>query len=126
MVDFSFSDPTPSTSSVTYSVETAMSGRLLITVDSPGAYGSAVTYSGSVVEGSTSGSVVVTGNMLSVSGLDYRLSHTVNISGSCSGFTRTSQFSYTFNIAGWLVSLSHTDFGLFVSIIIKIYIDLYI
>ncbi len=94
------SDPTPSISSVTYSVDSATTGRLMITTLSPGAYGTTVTYSGSVVEGS--GSVVVVGNVLTVTGLDYTLSHTVNITGAsgvCAGLQGSNQTSYTFNIA---------------------------
>ncbi len=72
----------------------------MISALSPGAYGTAVTYSGSVVEGS--GSVAVAGNVLTVTGLDYTLSHTVSITGAsdmCTGLQGSNQTSYTLNIA---------------------------
>ncbi len=94
-------DSTPSSDFVLYSVESNVTGSLKINVTSPGAYGTDVTYSGSLVGGG--GSVqVMNGNLLTVAGLDYSISHTVSITGAsvtCSGAERSRQFNYTFKTA---------------------------
>ncbi len=84
-----------------YSVDSEILGSLTINVTSIGAYGTGVTYSGTVVRGN--GSVHTGGNMLNVSGLDYTYNHSIHIMGAsnvCSGLQRNNQFSFSFNISG--------------------------
>ncbi len=97
-------DPRPSFSTVEYFVESRVSGRLEITVVSLGAYGTSVAYSGAVVGGN--GSVQLAGDILNVSGLDYGKNHPISINAAsdmCSRLQRSSQFNFTFNIAGKLL-----------------------
>ena len=59
----------PTTNQVEYSVESANTGRAQFTVSSLGTFGIPVTFGASVIEGS--GTVQVTGNTITVSGIDY-------------------------------------------------------
>ncbi|XP_064397675.1 uncharacterized protein LOC135344395 isoform X2 [Halichondria panicea] len=102
-------DPTPTPTFVLYSVDSEILGSLTINVTSIGAYGTGVTYSGTVVRGN--GSVHTGGNMLNVSGLDYTYNHSIHIMGAsnvCSGLQRNNQFSFSFNISEIsIIKLSH-------------------
>ena len=70
----------PTISSIEYSVESATTGRVRFTVSSMGTIGTAVTFGATVLGGS--GTVQVTGNSVTVTGLSYVLNHTVIVSAT--------------------------------------------
>ncbi len=88
------SDPTPSVDSVLYSVDTANSGTVTLTVSSPRAYDAAVSYSKSV----NGGAVQIDDNVITATTLDYTQNFTINIAGICSGVQKNTLFNGTFNI----------------------------
>ena len=68
----------PTISSIEYSVESATTGRVRYTVSRMGTLG---TDFGATVLGG-SGTVLVTGNTITVTGLSYVLNHTVTVSAT--------------------------------------------
>ena len=70
----------PAISPVEYSVESATTGRVRLTVSSIGTLGTAVSFGATVLGGS--GTVQVTGNTITVTGLSYVLNYTVIVSAT--------------------------------------------
>ena len=70
----------PTISSIEYSVESATTGRVRFTVSSMGTLGTAVSFGATVLGGS--GTVQVTGNTITVTGLSSVLNHTVIVSAT--------------------------------------------
>ena len=70
----------PTISPIEYSVESATAGRVRFTVSSMETLGTAVSFGATVLEGS--GTVQVTGNTITVTGLSYVLNHTVIVSAT--------------------------------------------
>ena len=70
----------PTISSIEYSVESATTGRVRYTVSSMGTLGTAVSFGATVLGGS--GTVLVTENTITVTGLSYVLNHTVIVSAT--------------------------------------------
>ena len=89
----------PTLGPVEYSVESATTGRAVFTVSSMGSFGTAVSYSGSVIGGN--GTVETTGNSIVVAGLDYTQTHTVVVmatSAVCPGVeARNMTFTLSFS-----------------------------
>ena len=70
----------PTISSIEYSVESATTGQVRVTVSSMGTLGTAVSFGATVLGGS--GTVQVTGNTITVTGLSSILNHTVIVSAT--------------------------------------------
>ena len=87
----------PTTNQVEYSVESANTGRAQFTVSSEGTFGTPVTFGASVIEGS--GTVQVTGNTITVTGIDYN-KQTVLITANsvCSGLSSNTTVPIFFSL----------------------------
>ena len=73
-------DPTAVVDSTEYFVESAVTGGVVLTLSSPRAYGTGCMYSGSVNEGS----VRVVDSVVTVTGLNYTQSYSVNVTANSS------------------------------------------
>ena len=85
--------------STEYFVDTPMTGGVRLNVSSPRAYGTGCMYSGSV----NGGSVMVSSSVVTVTGLDYKRTHSISVTASslqCSGLASTTTRNFTFNIGG--------------------------
>ncbi len=91
---------TPTVNSMEYSVGDSTTGRFRFLVSSSGTFRTEVTISASVVGGS--GSVVVTDNNITVTGLSYTESHIISVvatSAVCPGVLNSNiPFPVMFNI----------------------------
>ena len=70
----------PTTGPIEYSVESATTGRVRFNVSSMGTFGTAVSYNASVVGGS--GTVQVSGNTITVMGLNYTQMHSIMVTAT--------------------------------------------
>ncbi len=97
------SPSTPTAGSITYSVTDTTTGQVTFETSSTEAFGTGVSYLGSVVEGG--GSLSVDGNRFTVTGLSYTESHTVSVvatSVMCPGVLNNASVSLVFNISSEL------------------------
>ena len=85
--------------STEYFIDTPMTGGVRLNVSSPRAYDSGVTYGVSV----NGGSVMASGSVVTVTGLDYKQTHSISVTASssrCSGLASVTTRNFTFNIGG--------------------------
>ncbi len=90
---------TPAVDSMEYLVGDSTTGQFRCLVSSCGTFGTEITISASVVGGS--GSVKVTGSIITVTGLSYTESHTVGVvatSAVCPGVLNSTNVSVMFSI----------------------------
>ena len=92
----------PTIGTITYSIESALTGSVTFTASSMSSFGVAVSYNASVI----GGSVQVTGDTITVAGLSYARTHTVTVTAAvCSGIeTNSVLILITFNSAGMLLT----------------------
>ena len=89
-----------------YFVETSVTGGVRLNVSSPRAHGTGVMYSGSV----NGGSVTIVDSVVTVTGLNYTQSHSLNVTANsslCSGLVSAQTVDITFDVQGIAWSIHH-------------------